>query len=125
MKINIKTIFVIAYCFVLIFLYADSTFLNEKYKMVYQRFVPENKVIGYDFTICYRFAEKLFVQKQILSINSPNQKSRVHCRISTSILLSVISIVRFWFERLPGISHPISSHPRIVFLSWFTTAPVD
>ncbi len=74
MKVNLKTIFVIAYCFVLIILYADSTFLSDKKKMVYQRYVPENKEIGYDFTICYRFAEKLFVQKQILSINSPSLK---------------------------------------------------
>jgi hypothetical protein len=54
-------------------LYADSTFLNEKKKMVYARIVPENKEIGYDLTICYNFAEKLFVKGQINQINSPKE----------------------------------------------------
>ena len=51
-----------AYLFVTIFLFIFPVFFNRNGKMEYPRYIPENKTIGHDFEIDYKFAQRYLVE---------------------------------------------------------------
>ncbi len=61
---KITTLLMILFVITAIFLFYKSVFINDKGKVIYPRYLPENKFVGNDLFIDLRFATNYFINHQ-------------------------------------------------------------
>jgi hypothetical protein len=96
------TILVFAYIIVAIGFFIVTVFFNSDKKMVYPRYIPENKNIGNDFLLDYNFGARYFVEHKSAYIGDDPDNWYTQNAYPPLFTLFLYPLFRFGFKYLTG-----------------------
>lgn len=96
------TILVFSFLLIAVCFFINTVFFNAERKMVYPRYIPENKKIGNDFLLDYRFGERYFVEKKSAYIGDDPENWYTQNAYPPLFTLFLYPLYRFGISYLGG-----------------------